>query len=72
MVPTSVASWPTPETRFLNCKLRGRARQAARNATPLARTADSASPAVIDPQLATLVDRAPAEGGGSYDLKFDG
>jgi bifunctional non-homologous end joining protein LigD len=29
-------------------------------------------PALIEPQLATLVDRAPAGSGWSYEIKFDG
>jgi bifunctional non-homologous end joining protein LigD len=36
------------------------------------RDAPGTLPSLIEPQLATLVNRAPTEGEWSYEIKFDG
>jgi bifunctional non-homologous end joining protein LigD len=39
---------------------------------PAADDAQGAMPSIIEPQLATLVNRAPSDGEWSYEIKFDG
>jgi bifunctional non-homologous end joining protein LigD len=41
-------------------------------ASPTKRKAVTVLPAFIPPQLATLIDRAPAGGESVHDIKFDG
>lgn len=58
---------------------RGAKRKAATSASPKASSVaelegarKAALPAMLHPQLATLVDAVPAEGDWSYEIKFDG
>jgi len=46
--------------------------QAARHSKPPPQAREAPLPATLEPQLATLVDRAPASGAWSWEMKFDG
>jgi bifunctional non-homologous end joining protein LigD len=45
---------------------------ASRGRRPATKDTPSSMPSAIEPQLATLVDRPPARGEWSYEIKFDG
>src|SRR5690349_13916798 len=45
---------------------------ASRGRRPMVKEAPGTMPSAMEPQLATLVDRPPARGEWSYEIKFDG